>query len=331
MTNRMNLRVLASAAALFLFPFVPQAQEAETPARPVEEPESPLLRLDDLTLVQYRPANLGAEELYHFSFDLVGRYFWVEERGGLQGNPIENLSVLGREIVVYDTEPYVRRVLELFHKLDVPHEEEEAAAPLLETIQYRPRYLTLESAHSALGSYNRVLRSQETGGAGGPNISAMRERGLLVIRDRLETLAEIRGLLARLDVPEPQVLITCYLLADGGREDAGLPPELAQNLGALLPGFRFQRMGFAFLQVAATPGDDVELDLGNGYQLSLEPRAFDTETGSLTVRQCSLRRRVADSTQRVFTTSTILRGGEYTVLGAGGSDPVFVALGVARR
>ena len=66
--------------------------------------------------------------------------------------------------------------------------------------------------------------------------------------------------------------------------------------------------------------------------------AFDAHTGSMTVRECSLVKQHKEHvgvpggivteirTEEVFSTSVVLRGGEYTVLGATGREPIFVVL-----
>lgn len=47
--------------------------------------------------------------------------------------------------------------------------------------------------------------------------------------------------------------------------------------------------------------------------------AFDEATGSLTVANCSLVEETATGPRTLFETSTLLRGGEYTVLAGTGA------------
>ena len=175
-----------------------------------------------------------------------------------------------------------------------------------------------------------------------PNLSVARERGLLVVRETPDRLKEIHELLKRIDTPKPQVLITCQLIRGGKDIEAGaLTGELYAHMEKLVPGFRFDQVGFGMLQSAVVPGGMVSLKLdtnyGDSYELSFQPVALEQETGTLSVANCTLfkQRRQAqgavhagDSRVRVFSTDTMFRGNEYTVLGASGMDPIFVVVRV---
>jgi len=142
------------------------------------------------------------------------------------------------------------------------------------------------------------------------------------------------ALLEKADRPQRQVLVTCYLLAGGvGLDSAGVPAELAQHLGKLVPDFGFRRIGFAMLQSSVAPSGLVRLKFDGpqrtGYTFTFFPTAFDRETNSMTVERCSLEWSGGEESTVIFSTSTVLRGGEYTVLGASGADPVFLAVRIS--
>ena len=122
----------------------------------------------------------------------------------------------------------------------------------------------------------------------------------------------------------------------------GLPSELETHLKKLVPQFEFTSVGFSLIRTSVDGGElklSVATDGKVQYQLSFYPVAFDPRTGSMTVRQCSLVKHFTHTTSKqagafslektseeVFSTSAILRGGEYTVLGATGREPIFLVL-----
>jgi hypothetical protein len=248
------------------------------------------------------------------------------------------MSVLGDNVVLYDTEVYVTRMLASLKELDQPGPgADQGNSAQLMTIEYTPNFISLDVALSALGSFQRHVSDRESTYQ---NISFARERGLLVVRETKDRLAEIEALLMRIDTPKPQVLITCYLVR-GGDTAGDLPEELSSNLEKLVPGFRFEQVGFGMLQSAVVPNTLVSLKLdtnyGDSFELSFAPIAFDQATSSLSVANCTLFKRGAqagtvsagDARSRVFSTDTLFRGNEYTVLGASGMDPIFVVIRVA--
>jgi len=177
------------------------------------------------------------------------------------------------------------------------------------------------------------------------NIAMVEDRSLVVVRETGGTLVEIQSLLDRIDVPEPQVMLTFYAIQGTTEEPDGgpLPEELTKNLERLLPQYRFEALGLAMIQTSAAAGREVSLriDAGgtDGFEVQFRPVAFDEKTSSLTIERCSVARDVYQTanvggvmqtqgvrSERLFTTNTILRGGEYTVLGATGADPVFVVI-----
>jgi len=134
------------------------------------------------------------------------------------------------------------------------------------------------------------------------------------------------SVLARVDVAEKQVLLTC-LLVDVGASANGvaLPRELHENLQKLLPDVEFAQVGMAMLKTSVSSRSPVAVQIespGQRYRLSLIPVAFDQATGTLTVSECSLIEDILDGAPReLFRTDTLLRGGEYTVLAATGDSP----------
>lgn len=292
----------------------------------------PLVDLAELQIVQYQPEHVDVRELEELVIDMVGREFYVRERGGYSAGGVTNVRLLGRGLVLYDTQEYVDRMLQALVKLDQPRpgEKPKAYPHAEELFEYIPRYLSLDAVLHALDSYGRQVIDGEQWV---DNFSRARERSLLIVRESSVRIAEIKAVLARIDVPEAQVVVTCQLIRGVGRgEDTGVASELLGHLKALLPEMTFQAAGFSMLQSSVTPNQRVNLliqdDKGASFTLSFTPVAFDRETGSLSVVKCSLETTGQPHGRQLFSTATIFRGGEYTVLGATGTEPVFAVVRV---
>jgi len=317
MSFRTLLVLVAPLAAL-------GGQDAEPPAR-ANQP--PLVDLADLKIVQYQPEHADVYELEELVFEMVGREFYVVERGGYGSSPVANVRVLGSGLILYDEPAQLERMQAALKELDRPREAEpEPQREPLEVMHYVPRFLSLDAISVALKSFQREV---DDGDAYIDNFSRSRERSLFVVRETPERMGEIRGVLERIDVPAPQIVVTCRLVrGEPGDEDAGVPDELLKHLKTLLPQMGFRAAGFSMLQTSVDPGQHYKLglqdDRGAAYELSFAPVAYDGKTHSLSVAQCRLEDVEEDRT--LFTTATILRGGEYTVLGATGAQPLFAVV-----
>jgi len=328
-------------ALLLALPLAPPAQNPE--AQGARSAGPPVVSVDTIQLRTYTPAFVSAEGLLQIAERTVGRSLFVLERGGMEGEPVDNLSQLGRSIVLYDEPAYVARMLSALQALDQPTGKKEAD-PLV-VREYAPRYISLSSAGEALQPFQRRYEAGE--GATRTltdSLSYLRERNQIVLRDTEENLGRMEELLKRLDVPEPQALLTCYLVqADPSGDGAGLPKDLLANLAKIVPQFRFRSIGFALLQTSIAPGRSLTLRIDGGpevgFDLSFSPVAYDPTTASLSVQNCTVQRDLYASVtrdgtterqragdRRLFTTNTVFHGGEYTVLGATGADPVFLVV-----
>jgi hypothetical protein len=328
-------------ALLLALPLVSKAQEAKPPS--ARAAEVPVVSVDVIELRTYAPLHVPVDGLLDIAERTVGRKLFVIERGGEQGPPVDNLSRLGGSIVMYDEPAYVARMLSSLQALDKPPVQGDADALVVR--EYAPRYISLSSAGDALQPFQR--RYESGGGATHTvrdNVSYLRERNQIVLRDTEENLGRMQDLLQRLDVPEPQALLTCYLVqADPSGDGAGLPKDLLANLGRIVPQFRFRSLGFALLQTSIAPGRNLSLRIDGGpevgFDLSFSPVAYDPSTASLSVQNCILQRdqytavtrdgvteRQRAGDRRLFSTNTVFRGGEYTVLGATGAEPVFLVV-----
>ena len=301
--------------------------------------EVPVISIDKVELRSFEPRNVGAEELYRIAERTIGRQFFVSERGGRGASPVDNLSLLANRIVMLDEPAYLVRIQGALELLDRPSAA--GGAGDLVVREYTPRYVSLDAALGALQPFERRVSAKGAGPSS--NLSFIRERHQIVIRDTDEQIRQMSELLARVDVPEPQALLACYLVqADPAGTGAGLPADLLANLGKIVPQFRFRSLGFAMLQTSIAPGRHLRLHIEGGpdvgFDLEFTAVAYDPATQSLSVGDCRLERdqyrtvvregvSATERTSReLFSTHAAFRGGQYTVLGATGAEPVFLVV-----
>ena len=304
---------------LTVSPLALQDQEHQGPA---------VYALSELSIQRYDPTHVSATMMHHIAQGIVGRSFYLKERGGVRGQPIDNMVQMGDSLLLYDTADYLARMQAALEAIDVL-QETERPEPDDErvTFHYTPRHMSMSDLLSIVEGMSSYM-------------TMARERHVLVVHDRQSVVNEIKTLLAEVDVPVEQVLVTAYLVrgwnstveASGSKATGpGLPADLKEHLGRLVPGLEFESAGFAMLQTAVLPSRNGQvglqlIDVGQGaeFSLSFAPTAYDSQTGSLSVEDCSLTALTQSGTQRIFSTNTVFRGGEYTVLGATGAKPMFV-------
>jgi hypothetical protein len=303
---------IASATALALL-FLPSHA---TPHAQEEHPLDPrIVKQAEIVLEQYRVQHVDPVELYGIARELVGRSYFVEEHGGFQSDELANLRLLGDTLVVYDTAQHAQRAKELFARLDTARDAEAA----LESREYTPRFVSLETVRAAAG--------------GLVDVSRLPERALAVLRGTPANVAQALALLQRIDQPDPQVFLTCQLVeVTETAEGPALPAELLENLQELLPGTAFTQVGMAMLKTSVGGGAEIALELestGKRYRFSFVPAAYDATSGALTATSCSLLQLYDDGSMReLFRTDAVLRGGEYTVLAATGATPRLLVIRV---
>ena len=322
---------------LFVLPFLvthlADAAAAQNPEK------SQVVSLSDIRLESYQPQYLAAKDLYPAADRTVGRSLYIAERGGEFGEAASNLTLLADRILVYDEPKYVEVILAALGKLDQPSAANLAPEALVST-EYAPRYITLESVNSALRSFDNRYSGVQGAVTRPQNVSFVEERNLVILRDAQARIDEMLAILRSIDVPEPQAMLTCYVVSAGAA--GGLPQELEANMKKLLPELEFGAAGFGMLRSSVAPGRTLALRIEgeeHSFDLGFSPVAYDPATGSLTIKNCRLERDEYQSvfngteTQRqfsgrrqVFNTNAVLRGGEYTVLGSTGPEPLFLVL-----
>lgn len=304
---------LAAVLAPLLTPNAEPLQSAQ---------DDKLLTASQLRLEHYMPQFAPAEHLAELAYNMAGVEREVQTGNGGETRFINNLFTFGDSVLLYDTPDAVTRLEELLSNLDQSYAMT-AELPQVERIPVR--YLSADQASYLLnnlypGEY-RFLTMENT----------------VLLKGLSADVQRAAELLQSFDKPTPQVLISCHLIRgkSEGATDTRVPAELASHLSSLLPYESFELYSQAVLRSAAYPENGyIELwmepeDVSPHGVLSMRPGGFEPDSGTLTLDLCQFSMGYpGEPTKDVFTTSTAVKTGEFTVLGATGMTPMFVVLRV---
>ena len=130
--------------------------------------------------------------------------------------------------------------------------------------------------------------------------------------------------------------MTCYLIVPGDPGDAPLPENLISGLTDLTGITSFRRVAVGMVRSSVEPNSRISLLLDAGpeesFNLELVPAALDPTDQTLTLASCRFVTRMSSTfghNTELFQTATSIESGRFTVLGAAGSEPYFVALEAA--
>ena len=219
--------------------------------------------------------------------------------------------------------------------LRVPRAEAAAQPSEQEEIirfEYRPRFSDAKGLFDALQTYVRSIEVVDTNGESHymTNITYVPSHRQILVHERRGRAEEIRSLLERLDQPAPQFTVE-YLVIEGSTsaDSPNRPPaELAEHLARMLPFEHFTLLDTGL--VHGTAREEMQVSFENNEDgiemlLELSPASFDEQSGTLTLRRCSFRYGT-QSKRRTFNTGATLTVGEFTVIGAAGSEGTLLAL-----
>lgn len=338
-----GLAVVACGAGL--------AQEVAASIPQVTMEGAPEVKESELVLRYYTPMEVhGLDELEGVAARLFGpRTTYVGSDG--TWSVTDRFLELDDTLIIRDSaenaEEIVRTLREIEAQVHAPEPEEPEEPPIsIETFEYRPRYGRIRGLERFWRELVLPPTDMFDGGRIVENISDQ-GGGTIFVQETPARMAAIREYLERVDVPVQQA--TFSFLVIRGLDTAGVaevgaggvPAELSEHLRRLVPmeGFRLLSTGLLRssvrdpLRISTRSSADVRFDL------SLQPAAFDPETGELTLEKCAFVAQTrapspngggaqagAAWDEQSFETALSLRAGEYTVLGSVGPDPLFVVL-----
>lgn len=267
--------------------------------------------------------------------DLFRRDLAAQQPDG-QVNEITNISAGDHGVLVMDTAANVQAIKAALDRLAAGNSPSREPATQLQLETYVPRFVEASRLHELLKPLRRTVfdaPAPSTGQREGrSNVTCQESPSLLVLLDSPEQVARMRALLAQVDRPAPQMLLTCWLVGPdetGPEPQVGLPGDLVENLQRLLPWNQPRAVATAMLRMSVVAGDERKLEgrfssFGEvqRFELVFKPAGVD-ESG----RQLALQRiQFECTTGQGFDTSAVLTVGEYTVLGVAGDRPLLVAL-----
>ena len=305
------LAVTALSAAVALGP-----QDASQ-----EQPHESTLRSSDLEVTYFRPEHSRAKDLASITSDFQGRWLNVIDEDGTIRN-VRNMTVMGDIVLVYDSKQATDRIVKQLTELDMASAAQNVNhETVVEAVQVR--YLSLARIRMLVENFH------------GQDYSVIEDT--VVLRGRRNDVQKTKDLLTRLDQPRKQVLLTAYRVTAVQEDlvDERLPEALTQNLKRLLPYKGFRMDSVAMLRSAVDPQGEMSIlmqakDEEDSGFLRMRTGSYDSENKTLSLESCRydlMWGQVPGSTT-LFETSTTVRAGEYTVLGASGLDPAFVVLHV---
>jgi hypothetical protein len=282
-------------------------------------------------LLQYKEAGEIEKDISM----MLGRTISVERNGEIA--QVRNIVGSGGAFLVYDTPENVRRIQKTIELLDVkPTPRPDSRQPMV-VEEFSPRYITLGDCSSALKIYSRSITTYDFGRENNvPNVSFVQDRGTIILRDTEAQVGEMSKLLRSLDVPKAQVLITCTVVeaVELSKNDTNLPQDLVKDLAELTGRQSFRTVTMGMVRTAVRSDRSVEINMNGAdnveIKLTLRAAAYDDKTEVLTLDavQFSMLTPLPSGgrTQQSFLTSTVLPSNSYTVIGAAGSQPIFVVL-----
>ena len=299
---------------------LPWPQDATTHATGVDMTLDPAAVLGqtptghDVGLFYYRPTVLAPKDIVHSLSPVHGRRTEYIDPSTGDDRSVVNLRSFGELLVIVDTLDRIELVLDTIEGL-----ERETQTPrttgTAKTLYYQPRYTSVDNLREALAPLV-------------PTIAAFDDGSALVIHDNESSMQQIEALLAKLDQPAPQVVLSAWVLVGEHDENAPIPAELSKELRRMLPYEHYSQASIGLVRTAVKPGGLVKVYLrgqNSQFGLDLQMDAYDRETHALTFNSISF----TENGHSRFKTSTTVEADRYTVLGAVGSPPLFIVLRIS--
>lgn len=324
-------------ACLAVTPLIPATQENRNDLTPNHSAYQGLAGIVDEKLLGvdlFTPQFINPVQLAQIAGEVAGADLRV--RSADASIAVRNrFNPVAASIAIVDDDASRDRLLQLLVELDrqIGAEEaalrEQAALERPATTTFTPRHVSINTAFEALGGAQ--IGAQGFGVVATP----LYEVGSLLLRGSGAEVAAALDLMAAIDQPRAQVLLTVYAIgATEGDSSPDLPADLAAGLSSLVPNTSFELLGSAAVR-STVAGKRVKLEGrlvgGESLQFVADPSAFDESTEELFLNDCSLAVRSASTSQVPrgqqrdidVTTSVSIRVGEYVVMAAAGSSKTY--------
>jgi hypothetical protein len=329
---------------------------AEAPAQHASPTAArPAIDANKLTVLPYTPREFTADQLRQAAVELFGELLVVGgsgdvAQGGSTGfSTVPHFVVLGELLLIRDTKEAAADIAATLEALEAQERSRRESAERFpaakgeyaatRSIEIRPRYVSFEALANALKPFSRkILYAAEGEQRVMPqSVHVIPDGNVIVVYETEARLKDVQALVARIDRPRPQMMMTVSLLhvATTPDEVESLPKELEQHLKSLLPARGFKTFAVGALRCAMQAGRQCELkaELENRgtWSLSFFPEAWSAETNEFSLSHCQFVLKTPDApgspgSSQSFDTSLTFRAGEYVVLGAVGENPTLVVL-----
>ncbi len=310
------------------------------------ENRSELLGFDSYMPKHVNPSQLlGAGKLLTETRVIVGV---PDGSGELDGDKRERMFLFGPAIGIQDFEAGRIEALKLLSNLDARMGEFEAETEPEQDSDFvevlRLRSLDVFTAQQLI---ERIICDVQ--------VEAVSESRSLILRGFPQRVADARGLIERTDRVAPQFTLTCMVVGPAeGEGDPTLPADLVQGLTALTGVPQFRRLGSLLARGSVSGTSKLSVtgqfpnlgqigDRSASITLQASPNAYDEGTQTLSLKSCvmGVKRPVPTSldsqrtmpqsiaagwSNELLETDLSLVASEYTVVGALGSDQVFLVL-----
>lgn len=308
-----------------------QAQSLDQESHQGQEASNtrPLMSASEMTTTFFRPQYLEIGPLAKLARNIHGRDISIEEKGGYFASPVSNIQLIDDAMLIYEDAASAQRIIAWCQQMDESMKGDASEKPDLTVTEWRPRNISLMTGYSALSPFHRNVRDYYKGDfvSENQNLTLLKEQGTIVLRDTPRQIAAMLALLDRIDAPEEQLMLTAMVITGqrgAGSGNGDVPAELAEHLAKLVPFSNFRTESVGMVRTSAR-AKWVEIVVDEGNRLEIHPEVFDTETSTLTAR-CDFK----SASGLRFETRTTISAGEYTVLGASGSQPLFCVLRIER-
>ena len=306
-----------------------------------------------LGLDVYTPRNTSSNELLHIVREMTDTkilYYTKLPTGVLDERRRDRFVQIRDAIGVQDFDDGRKQAIQLLKDMDDligqqrAQQKQQPEPEPAETTIYRPKALAITTLEEIL--LRQVLDL---------SVTPVHETNSLLLSGTKQRIDHALALLRDIDQAGQQFLLHCLLVeADPDPDPDGLPQELRAGLAELMPGVSYDLAGSSLVRGSVAPTAQIEVRTKMGrapgptipppqFEFSARPTAYDSETGTLSLRKCQFELQqpmtqvtVTGGGQQVTNfsgyssehlgTDLSLRRDEYAVIGALGSDQKLIVL-----